>query len=554
MNKTDEDLQRTSYDAIVIGSGATGSVAAWQLAAAGLRVLVLEGGPLVARRSDYGIAPANFAKGIGRHLMTKRQEVQKMHATYWTTNPDFFVDDIDHPYTTPADKPFRWIRGRQLGGRTLTWDGVVPRMSDYELKAASRDGIGTDWPLNHADLAPYYTKLERFFLVHGSTEGLSALPDGDFQSPCEFTPAEKIFKQRVEAKFKERRVIPSRGIAAGRTPARGQVHSGLSSLASSLHAATATGRVKIRTNAIVSEINVSSDGHQAESVTFIDAVSKQTEQVRAKMVFVCASTIETLRILLNSKSNAHPGGIGGSSGVLGHYVMDHIAGNTYFHMPEVKSDGVFHALTGSDSLMIPRFQNLDTKTSEHTRGFGLWGGIQRLPIPSPLLKKRGEAFGFLTARAEVLPHFDNQVSLDPVVKDAWGLAAPHIAVEWKEPELQIARAGRQASEEMIAAAGGRVANLLDLVYAPFVSGYLANLQKEWAPSTPGLFVHEVGGARMGDDAKTSVVDSVNRVWDVPNVFVTDGACWPSSGWQNPTLTEMAVTMRAVDHAVRALKS
>lgn len=541
------------WDAIVVGSGATGGVAARQLSAAGLRVLVLEAGPAVQQRSDYGGPIQNAGRQLFRSLVSHRQTVQRMHATYWTTNPDFFVDDIDNPYTTPADKPFRWIRGRNLGGRTLTWDGVTPRFSDHEFKAGSRDGLSPDWPLRHADLAPFYAELEQSLGIRGARDGLEQLPDGNYASAGSMTPTEWVLKARVEKRFPQRNVILSRGIGAGRSPRSGQTHTRLSNLTTTLAAAVQTGLVTIRTNAVVSKILVERDGVKATGVEVIDAATHRTEELRARMVFLCASTIESLRILMNSTSRAHPEGIGASSGILGRYLMDHIAGNTYFHMPQVDGDDKNYELLGSDAILIPRFQNLTDEREEYARGFGLWGGVQRFPIPRVLSKVRGEAIGFLCARAEVLPHQDNRVSLDPTVRDAWGLPAARIVFEWKEADLKVASAGRRAAVEMIHAAGGTIADVTDLVHTPVAGGFIRSMQKEWNPSTPGLFVHEVGGARMGESPKDSVVDSFCRTWDTRNVFVTDGACWPSCGWQNPTLTQMAITARACAHAVTELK-
>jgi choline dehydrogenase-like flavoprotein len=542
------------WDAIIIGSGATGGVASRQLTAAGMRVLVLEAGGKGQGRSHHGSFVSNGVRQLYRHFVSHRQQIQKAHPTYWTTNPDFFVDDIKNPYTTPEDKPFRWIRGRCLGGRSVTWDAVAPRFSDFEFKAASRDGYGPDWPICHADLAPYYSELEKFLGVHGSRDGLEQLPDGNYLDPRPMTPAEKIFKEKVEKTFGDRKVIISRGLQARRRPDKDQKHSMISSPATTLNAAEKTGRLEVRTNAVVSRILTSADGTTATGVEFIDAHTHRVEEVRAKIVFLCASTIESLRILMNSKNNAHPEGIGASSGVLGRYIMDHSAGNIYFYMPDVKDDGGGYELLGSDSIMIPRYQNLGNKRESHLRGFGIWGGIQRLPVPAFLRKKKDLAFGFLCARSETLPHYENYVALDPLVKDAWGIPAAHISCEWKAPDMAIARSGRQAAMEIVQAAGGKVADLTEIFHTPFVSGHIQSMQKEWTLSTPGMFVHEVGGARMGTHPQNSVVDQYCRVWDTQNIFVTDGACWPTSGWQNPTLTEMAITARACDQAIADLKA
>ncbi len=541
------------WDAIVVGSGATGGAAARKLTEGGLRVLVLEAGPPVSKLSDYGSFLTNGVRLLYRHFISKRQTVQEAHPTYWATHPDFFVDDTDNPYTTPEGKPFRWIRSRRVGGRSLVWDAVTPRLSDFELLAASRDGFGPDWPIRHADLAPHYADLERLLGVHGSRDGLAQMPDGEFLAPRPMTPAETVFKERVEKAFGDRKVLISRGLPGGRGPAPGEIVPRISSSATTLRAAEATGRLTLRPNAIVARVLTTPDGSRATGLEVIDAVTGEAEEVKARLVFLCASTIESLRILMNSKGSTHRDGIGASSGVLGHYLMDHSAGNVYFYMPDVRDDGGRYELLGSDSIMIPRYQNLGDKREPYLRGFGMWGGIQRLPVPAFLRKHPEMPMGFLCGRSETLPHFDNRVELDPNVKDRWGIPAAHIVCEWKEEDLALAAAARRDTQEVVEAAGGKVANVTEIFHTPFVAGHIQKMQKEWKLSTPGMFVHEVGGARMGTDPRSSVVDSFCRTWDVPNLYVTDGACWPTSGWQNPTLTEMAVTGRACEQAVREMR-
>ena len=296
------------WDAIVVGSGANGGAAARQLTAAGMRVLLLEAGRAVENRSQYGSFFDNASRGLYRHLFTRNQQVQKSHPTYWNANPDFFVDDLENPYSTPANRPFHWIRGRQLGGRTLTWDAVTPRFSDFEFKAARCDGLGPDWPIGHDELAPYYADFERLLGVHGSREGLPELPDGEFLAAQPMTPSEVVFKERVEKRFPERRVISSRGLLANRQPARGQHHSPISSLATTIAAAMATGRLTIRSHAVVAGLLFTPDGSRATGVQVIDALTRKEEELRARVVFLCASTIESLRILMNSQCAAHPAG------------------------------------------------------------------------------------------------------------------------------------------------------------------------------------------------------------------------------------------------------
>ncbi|MHB8418804.1 MAG: GMC oxidoreductase [Myxococcales bacterium] len=540
------------WDAIVVGSGATGGAAARRLTAAGLRVLLLEAGRPIRGRGDYGSFFTNGCRQLYRHLVSRQQQVQKSHPTYWATNPDFFVDDRQNPYTTPEGKPFRWIRGRQLGGRTLTWDAVTPRFSDFELKAGRWDGLSPEWPLTHDDLAPYYADLERLLGVHGSRDGLPQLPDGEYRDPRPMTPAERVFKERVEKALPDRKVIISRGLFARRTPDRGEGISRISSPATTLRAAHETGRLTVRTGAVAAHVLVSPDGARAVGVELVDTATGRSEEVRGRLVFLCASTIESVRILMNSKSPAHPEGIGAASGVLGRYLMDHSAGNVYFEMPEVREDGSIHELLGSDSILIPRYQNLGPRRESYARGFGLWGGIQRIPVPSFLRKHKGIAFGFLCARSETLPHRDNRVEIHPELRDAWGIPAAHIDCEWKPADLALAEAGRQAAREIVEAGGGQPVDVTEAFHTPFVKKHIGKMQKEWKLSTPGMFVHEVGGARMGADPAQSVVNAFCECWTASHLFVADGACWPTSGWQNPTLTEMALASRAADHAARRL--
>ncbi len=307
--------------------------------------------------------------------------------------------------------------------------------------------------------------------------------------------------------------------------------------------------MSLRTNAVVSRILVADDGRSVTGVEVIDARTKQVEQVRASVVFLCASTLESVRILLNSKSKHHRQGLGGNSDCLGRYVMDHSAGNVYFSLPSVRGYGADYEFSGCASVMIPRWQNLGRQTEPYLRGFGIWGGIQRMPVPNPLLRDRRAAFGFLCARAEVLPHRDNRVLLHPTRRDTHGIPILHIECEWKPEDMRIASAARRDTEEMVRAAGGVPGMVTDHFYTPLVRGFLEKMQREWRLSTPGMFVHELGGARMGARPEESVLDPNCQVWGVENLYVTDGSCWPTSGWQNPTLTEMAITSRAVSHAV-----
>ena len=321
-------------------------------------------------------------------------------------------------------------------------------------------------------MAPYYADLERFFEVHGARDGLPQIPDGEFVAARPMTPSEVVFKSRVERTFPDRKVIISRGIFARRSPEKGEALSRISSPATSLKAALATGLLSLRSNAVVAEVLTEADGRRARGVAYVDAISGRVEEAFAQLVILCASSLESVRILLNSKSGAHPQGIGASSGVLGRYIMDHSAGNVYFYLPDVADTGGPYELLGSDSIMIPRYQNLDPKREAYLRGFGIWGGIQRLPVPAFLRRHPEVAFGFLCARSETLPHFDNRLEIDPVLKDRWGIPAARIYCEWKPEDLALAQAGREAAQEVVEAAGGKCARVTEIFRTPFVKGHI----------------------------------------------------------------------------------
>lgn len=522
----------TPWDAIVIGSGATGGWAALKLARQGLSVLVLEAG---GDGGDLPTAPKGLVPRLKRKYdkITGRRHVQQQCPSYWELDPDLFIVDTQHPYATPSDKPFHWIRTRAVNGRTLTWGGIGVRMSDHELKAADQDGYDRAWPISYADLKPHYDEVDSFLPVYGECNGLSELPDGKFVGACAMTDAEQRFKAALASKMPDRHVIPARGVLI-RPSARPNGEAGPPS---PVRAAVRDHGATLRTNAVVSHLLVGSDG-RANGVAFVDRLSKEKIEVRAKTIALCASTLESTRILLNSRSPQHPNGIGNSSDTLGRYLMDHPALYVSGYLPGKRDTPWQDGTGGPKNVMIPRFHNLENRADgPFLRGYGIFGGIGRnAPGSNPGADCGADEVPFtLVAYGEMLPRADNRVTIRPDEVDAWGIPTLNIECALAANEHAM-RAHMVASfEEMAHAAGGRLS-------AP--PHYFS----------PGAFVHEVGSARMGDSASDSVLNSHAQVWDCPNVFVMDGAAWTTSAWQNPTFTMMAVAGRASEFLASELRA
>lgn len=538
------------YDAIVVGAGATGGVAAKTLAERGLTVLVLDAGPQLTPEVALGNSISNSVQRL-RNLTTRKQSFQALHPGYWKANPDLYVNEKENPYTTPEGQPFYWTRGRQVGGRSLTWGGITLRLSDYEFKAASQDGYGTDWPISHADLDPYYHQLEQFFQVQGSQNGLPQLPDGTYRPPAELTPGELHLQAVLGDRCPNLPLIPSRGFARHR-PSRENPWPRSSSLGSSLKAALATGRVTIQPDAVVSHILFDPQTRRAWGVEYVHREFKTTRAVRGRMVVLCASTIESVRILLHSTEAYQPGGLVNESGQLGRYLMDHMSTMSFFTLPQFCQPAKPFELSGCESFFIPRFSNLKLQDESFLRGYGLWGGIQRWQLPAPFSKVGNQAIGFLVGHGEVLPRYENRVQLNPDQVDAWGIPVPHIELTWSDNEHQMVAHMHSQIQALVELAGGQCLELPNLLRAPgFASALRRVEQRVMVTAPPGFYVHEVGGACMGTAPTNSVVNAYNQCWESPNLLVVDGACWPSAGWQNPTLTEMAIAARACDLAVKA---
>ncbi|HXG92315.1 MAG TPA: GMC family oxidoreductase [Blastocatellia bacterium] len=552
------------YDAIIVGSGATGGWAAKDLTEKGMRVIVLEAGRKLDPLKDFnehtwpyevkyrGSIPSSTLYG-------KRQPVQSKCYACNEYGHQFFVDDIDNPYTTADGKPFDWIRGRQVGGRTIMWGRQSYRLSDYELKAASRDGYGDDWPISYKELEPYYDRVEQFIGVSGSYENIPNLPDGKFLPAMKLTCGEWELKRAVERRWKDRHVIIGRaailtknhnGRAAchycGHCDRGCTTYSYFSSPGSTLPAAAKTGRLTLRPNAVASHIIVDTNTGKAKGVAFIDQVTKKAHEVFGRVIVLCASTIESTRLLMNSATRQHPAGLGNSSGVLGHYLMDHIFQISVGGLvPSVANYPYNYDDGRANGIYIPKFRNVNERHPKFIRGYGIQGGAQRGMLPATVRQIPGFGSEFkrmvrdahspapfwMGIWGEMLARKENRVTINKDVKDAWGIPVAHIECSHGDNEKAMAADGLESLKEMAHEAG------FEVTYA---SPFLAS---------PGLCIHEVGTARMGDDPKTSVLNKFNQSWDVKNLFVTDGACFVSIGCQNPTLTMMAITARACDYIV-----
>jgi len=555
------------YDAIVVGSGITGGWAAKELCEKGLRTLVLERGRHVEHGKDYVTEwwqPWQFAhRGRGEQELYERDyPIQSKNYAFGEATRHFFVSDREHPYVTPDDKPFRWIRGYQLGGRSLIWGRACWRWSDLDFEANRRDGHGVDWPIRYRDLAPWYGYVERFIGVSGERLGLPHLPDGEFLPAWEMNCAERVVRQGIERAFPGRRMTMTRvanltraHLGRGPCQARNQCARGcsfggyFSSLSATLPAARKTGRLTVVTDAIVHSVIYDERKDRAVGVRVIDAHTKTAREYFGRVIFLCASTLATAQILLNSKTARFATGLANSSGEVGHNLMDHISkAGARGTVPGLEDKYVYgRRPTGT---YIPRFRNLGPTGSGRlgfVRGYGIQAGASRQgwdrgadePGLGVELKQRLREPGpwqiSLQGYGECLPRHENYVDLDPARADQWGIPLLSVHCGWSENERAIREDVKTQAAEMLEAAGCRGVETWD------------------DDGPPGFSVHEMGTARMGADPKTSVLNAYNQAHDVPNLFVTDGACMASSSCVNPSLTYMAITARAADHAVNELK-
>lgn len=550
------------FDAIVVGSGISGGWAAKELTEKGLKVLMLERGRDVKHVKDYvnaNKAPWEYPHRGGRtQQMVKDYPVLKRDYPLNETNLDFWVNEKECPYTEV--KRFDWFRGYQVGGRSLMWGRQSYRLSDLDFEANAKDGIAVDWPIRYKDLAPWYDHVERFAGISGNRDGIPQLPDGQFLPPMDMNCVEKDVAARIKAHYKGARLM-----TIGRTANLTVAHKGrtqcqyrnkcwlgcpfgayFSTQSSTLPAAEATGNLTLRPFSIVKEIIYDKETKKAKGVVVIDAETNKTYEYFAKIVFLNASAFNSSWILMNSATDIWPDGLGSSSGELGHNVMDHHlragAGGTVEGY-----DDKYYFGRRANGVYIPRFRNINGDKRDYLRGFGYQGAASRqgwsrnvaeLGIGVDLkeaLSEPGQWTMGIGGFGETLPYHENRIFLDKTVKDKWGLPVLSIDAEIKENEKKMRKDMVADAVEMLENAG------------------VKNVKGNDGDYGLGMGIHEMGTARMGRDAKTSVLNEHNQVWDCKNVFVTDGACMTSAACQNPSLTYMALTARAADFAVSELK-
>ena len=530
------------FDAVVVGSGATGGWAAKVLTEGGMRVAMLEAGPKVTPKefSEHRQSWQYPFLGQSPKILAERPIQGQCYACR-EGNYKWFVNDKENPYV--QEKPFNWIRQRVLGGRSLSWGRQSYRMSKLDLTGASHDGYGDDWPVTYEELVPFYEKVERYVGISGMAEGLSNLPDSIFQPAMQFTCGEQILRDKVKAKF-------GRVVTMGRTAILTKAHNGrqachycgpceqgcitnsyFSSPWTTVKDAQNTGRLTLVTDAVAARV-LTKDG-KASAIQYIDRNTRDVREVRAKMFVLCASTLESTRLLMNS-------GICGDNDALGHYLMDHIyQGGANGTMPNIEARPWAGPPKRPTGIYIPRFRNIKEKsTNGFIRGYGYQGGS------SPSFDFGAPGFGKAYKEAvrngrwginiglwgECLARRENRVEIDRNRVDAWGIPILKIDAGWGPNDLKLWEDGKVQAAEMLEAAGAKNVQ---------VTGR--------TPSIPGFCIHEIGTARMGTDPKKSVLNKWCQAHEMKNLFVTDGAAWVSSGCQNPTLTMMALTVRACEY-------
>lgn len=546
-------MTTTRYDALIVGSGPSGMFAAKELTARGLKVVLLEAGPEVTPadfdpKRKHGTEINLFERAKATFLGQARQA----RAAFFNSRlKRMFVNDSKNPYTTPSDAPFVWIRGRQAGGRSHVFGRVLLRWADDDFRMKSRTGRGADWPISYDDVVPFYEEVERELGLIGHADGVPTLPDSLYALEAQLNAAETIFKFDVERKWPERRVVPWRYL--GPEPTR---------VLKPLRDAIASGKLDMRYNSVARRIITDDTTGRATGAEVIDTITGAVTEIRARSVVLCASTIESVRLMLNSTSPNHPNGLGNSSGTLGRYFMDQLPSLAMGRYGKSRGWAAadpapadpFYGPSGG--VFVTRSVGPDGKASSD---FDFQGTLGRAPV-SDSEDARLLFFGF----GVMQPDADNRITLDPRVKDAWGVPAAHIRCKIGEIDRVTMTQQVAAITEIIEETGGR----LDFVGSPL--GLVEKGKGAYPDANPisrgvfrfmfkhsmvmGAAIHETGGARMGSDPKSSVLNAHNQSWDVPNLFVTDASAFATSGTTGTTLTIMALSLRASRHLAQELRA
>lgn len=557
--------QKKEYDAIVVGSGVSGGWAAKELTEKGLKTLLLERGRNVVHGKDYITEhkppwEMEFRGRGDRKKMKEEYPIQFFEGPANAYDYHFFVNDKENPYTWEEGKKFLWLRGYQVGGKSLTWGRQTYRISNMDFEANAKEGIAVDWPIRYKDIAPWYDYVEEHAGITGSIEGIPNLPDGKFLPPMELNCVEKHAKEKIETAFPDRHFIIGRAAIltqahkgrgachyCGPCPRGCSVGAYFSTQSSTLPAAQATGNLTLRPDSIVHSIIYDEEKGRATGVRVIDRTTHESLEFYGKVIFLCAAAMASTQIMLNSTSRRFPDGIANSSGVLGHYLMDHV----FKAGASARFEGFenqYYFGNRPNGFYIARFRNLDEKNNHpgFLRGYGYegsgsvsgWGRGTSIPGFGKELKESLRDPGswgiWMSGFGEMLPRYENYLELNHEVTDNWGLPTLKFHCSLSDNEINMRQDMAESGAEMLEAAGARSIR-------PFINDY-----------APGEAIHEMGTARMGRDPKTSVLNGHNQAHDVPNLFVTDGACMASSPCQNPSLTYMALTARAADYAVNEL--
>ncbi|HJP61867.1 MAG TPA: GMC family oxidoreductase [Mucilaginibacter sp.] len=566
-NINSKGAEQNTYDAIVIGSGISGGWAAKELCDNGLKTLVLERGRNVVHLKDYPTAlknPWDFPHRTYEPISVSKENpiVERCYA-FNETSEHFFVKDKEHPYV--QDKPFDWIRGYQVGGKSLLWARQTQRWSKYDFEGPGRDGFAVDWPIRYDDIAPWYSHVEKFAGIAGNHDGLETLPDGEFLPAWEMNAVEKDMTARINGHYKgNRHVIIGRCAhltkpndihkqqGRGQCQARSLCERGcpfggyFSSNASTIPWALKTGNLTLRPDSVVHSIIYDEKKGKATGVRVIDAHTKQATEYYAKIIFVNGATMNSNLIMLNSTSSRFPNGLGNDSGVLGKFVAFHNYRGNVFATMDGYMDSYYYGRRPT-AIMMPNFRNVQKQEMDFRRGYMTfysvvrsgWGHETDGPQLGAQFKENiaepGQWVVYTQMQGETIPKETNHVSLSKGEKDQWGIPLLKTSIAYDDNDVKSMKDFMAQASEMLDIAGCK------------------NISTHDTNQAPGLDIHEMGGVRMGKDPKTSILNNWNQVHSCPNVFVTDGSCMVSTSTQNPSLTFMAMTARAANHAVEELK-